>query len=144
MILQIAIAIFLLLESFNVLALYFNPGNTKANAMGAFKLWDSSKSDEETHLLLTYMANWVAGTKLIFIFLMIVILTFGNETILFYGLIALILAILTYFWKLAPLMNEMDSKGMLQPDGYSKTLSIMISTFVIVLSLAGIIDYFAL
>jgi len=141
---QIVISLFLLLEFFNVIALYFNPGDTKANAMGAFKLWEESTTDREVHLLLKYMANWVAGTKLIFIFLLIVLLLFGDAKIQFYGLIALVLAILTYFWKLAPLIREMDEKGMIQPQGYSKTLTLMITAFVILLSLAGIIDYFIL
>ena len=112
--------------------------------MGAFKLWEESTTDREVHLLLKYMANWVAGTKLIFIFLLIVLLLFGDAKIQFYGLIALVLAILTYFWKLAPLIREMDEKGMIQPQGYSKTLTLMITAFVILLSLAGIIDYFIL
>ena len=65
---------FLLLELSNVLILYFFPDSKLANGMGTFKAWDKSKVDTQVHDLVLYLVNWVAGTKLIFIGLLALIL----------------------------------------------------------------------
>ena len=62
-ILHLAVAAFLLLEFFNVLALYFKPTMKQANAVGMFNAWEKSKSDPELHNLVKYLVYWVAGTK---------------------------------------------------------------------------------
>jgi hypothetical protein len=141
MIIQIAISFFLLLEFSNVLALYFKPEFQQANAMGAFKVWNSSKDDENTHDLLKYMAYWVAGSKLIFISLLLVILIFGNSQIQLISLIVLIISIASFYWKLNPLIKKMDKRGQITPEGYSTTLSRIISFFIIMLSLVGLLSF---
>ncbi|MCP4422370.1 MAG: hypothetical protein GY805_37655 [Chloroflexi bacterium] len=73
-ILSIAIILFILLESLNVLTLYFNPGSQMGNGLGVFNAWEKSKSDPEMHQFVRYLVFWVAGAKLIFIALLIVIL----------------------------------------------------------------------
>ena len=78
-ILTIVIIGFLILEGTNVLALYFFPGSKYANAIGVFKAWEKSKGDPEVHDLVKYLVNWVAGTKLIFICLLIVILVIADD-----------------------------------------------------------------
>lgn len=136
MIIQSVIGIFLLLEFANVLALYFKPDFPYANAMGVFKQWEKSRTNDPVADLLRYLAFWVAGSKLIFILLLLVIAVFGNETIQLYSLFSLILAILTYFWKLSPLIRKMDRKGQISPKGYSKILDLMILSFILVMTLA--------
>ena len=88
------------------------------------------------------MAYWVAGVKLIFIFLLIVILFTGTETTKMFAVIAIILSIATYFFKLHPIIKKLDSMGKITPKGYSKTLGYMISSFLIMFSLALIIYLF--
>ena len=44
-ILSIAIGIFIVLESLNILTLYFNPGTQLGNGVGVFNAWEKSKSD---------------------------------------------------------------------------------------------------
>jgi hypothetical protein len=83
-ILRIVIVIFLLLEAMNVLTLYFAPSSKLANGVGVFNAWEKSKQDPEVHQLVAYLVNWVAGTKLIFIMLLIVILLTANEQTLVY------------------------------------------------------------
>jgi len=73
---------FLLMEASNVLTLYFFPGSKIANGVGVFKAWEKSKQDPEVHDLVRYLVNWVAGTKLIFILLLIVILATAPQTTL--------------------------------------------------------------
>ena len=64
---RIAIVGFLILETANIVALYFFPGERVANSVGVFKAWEKSKSDPDIHNFVKYLVNWVAGTKLIFI-----------------------------------------------------------------------------
>ena len=122
----------MLLEISNVLALYFRKDSTKANSVGVFKAWEKSKSDPETHDFVKYLVNWVAGTKVIFLALLTVILVFGTPLMQLMGLLALMLSISTFYWKLYPLVKKMDNEDQLTQKGYSKTLGVMISVFLIV------------
>ncbi len=122
---------FLTLEATNVLALYFSPETKYANGIGVFKAWERSKKDPEIHDLLKYLVNWVAGTKLIFILLLIVILfTADDRTLLFTGA-ALSVSIASFFWRLFPLIRKMDSEGQIEPKNYSIALGWMIGAFII-------------
>ena len=51
------------------------------------------------------MAYWVAGVKLIFIFLLIVVLLTGTEITRVWAVVAMILSIATYFWRLHPIIK---------------------------------------
>lgn len=134
--LTIIAAIFLLLECANVLALYFSPGSDKFNALGVFKAWEASKQHPEIHDLVRYLAFWVAGTKLIFIGLMIVILAFGDDRLKILSIGALILSILSFFWRLFPLIRRMDARSELATKGYSRVLGWMICAFLGALGVA--------
>ncbi|MCJ7733254.1 MAG: hypothetical protein MUP11_01790 [Anaerolineales bacterium] len=77
---------FIFLESTNVVALYFFPDSKLANSIGVLKAWEKSKKDHEIHDLAKYLVNWVAGTKLIFILLLVIILfTADNRTLYWQG-----------------------------------------------------------
>jgi hypothetical protein len=65
---QIVIGAFIMLELTNVISLYLNPETKKGNSIGVFKAWEKSKDDPEIHHFIEYLVNWIAGTKLIFIF----------------------------------------------------------------------------
>jgi len=129
-ILSISIVIFIVLEFANIMILYFRPDSRVGNGVAVFKAWEDSKQDENLHLFVRYMTNWVAGTKLIFIFLLLVILFIGSETIKMVSVIAMILSISTYFWRLHPLIVKLDMKGEIIPKGYSKQLKTMITGFL--------------
>jgi hypothetical protein len=85
---KIVILGFILLEITNVLALYFKPGSKKANAVGVFSAWERSKQYPEIHDFIKYLVNWIAGTKLIFLLLLGVIVFYGNFKIQQLSLIA--------------------------------------------------------
>ncbi len=138
-ILSIVIILFLVLETLNVMLLYFTPGSNRGNGMGAFKAFEKSKADPEVHSMVSYLVNWVAGTKLIFIALLIIILITGNETTQIFSVIALILSIALFYWRLFPIIRKMDAKGQITPKGYSKTLGIMIAGFILVFVIALIL-----
>ena len=141
-ILTIVIISFLVLETMNVLTLYFAPGSKLGNGIGVFKAWEGSKQYPEIHDFVKYLVNWVAGTKLIFIFLLIVILFSGDENTLLLTAVALIASILSFYWRLFPLIRKMDRDSQIEPKNYSTVLGLMISGFIVVFLVATVISIF--
>ena len=135
-VLSIAIVVFILLESLNVLTLYFNPGSRMGNGVGVFNAWEKSKSDPEMHQFVRYLLFWVAGTKLIFIALLIVILVSAGESTQLLTVIAMIASISSFFWRLFPIIKSLDADGNITPSGYSKTLGMMIAGFIGIFAVA--------
>lgn len=135
-ILSIVLLAFGVLELLNVLMLYLTPGTRRGNGVGVFNAYERSKEDPEVHALVNYLVNWVAGTKLIFIVLLIGIIITGNATTKFFSVIALIFSILTFFSRLYPSIKKMDEAGQINPKGYSKSLGIMIASFIAVFTIA--------
>ena len=130
-IVQIGILVFLVIESLNILMLYFSPGMKIGNALGVFKAWHKAQDDEGMRSFAHYMAAWVAGTKLIFIFIGVVIIIWGNIETQIAAVVALILSISSFFWRLYPAIRKMDNRGQIDPRGYSKTLLAMIVIFLV-------------
>ncbi len=135
-ILDISIIIFVVMEMANVCILYFVPDSRKGNGVAIFNEWEKSKGDEDSHLFAQYMTYWVAGTKLIFISLLLVILLTANEWTKIFTLIVMIASIALYYWRLHPIIKKLDQNGEITPGGYSKTLGFMIATFMIMFTLA--------
>jgi hypothetical protein len=131
-VLTLAISLFLVLETSNVILLYFFPTSNKGNGMVAFNAFEKSKEIPEVHDLVKYLINWVAGTKLIFITLLILIIIYGDSTLQLYSVIALIVSISTFYWRLYPLIKSMDTEHQISPKGYSKTLAKMIGSFIFI------------
>lgn len=131
--------VFIVLEFSNVVALYFFPGSKRANAVGVFSAWEKSKQIPEVHDLVRYLVYWVAGAKLIFLFLLGLILVFADLNLQRLSLVALALASLTFFWRLSPLARKMDREGQVQPKNYSLVLGGMILTMILLFILAALI-----
>lgn len=123
---EIAIAVFAFLEVLNIIILYFFPTSKKGNGIGVFNAYEKSKQIPEVHELVKYLINWVAGTKLIFIVLLLVILWLGDAETKWFAGVALLVSILSFYWRLFPLVKKMDRNQELNPQGYSKTLAFMI------------------
>ena len=139
MFVKIVILAFIALESSNVLALYFFPGSKRANAVGVFSAWEQSKQYPEIHDFVKYLVNWVAGTKLIFLLLLGVIVLFGDLSIQKLSLIALGVATLTFYWRLFPLARKMDRNGQVEPKNYSILLGGMIFVMVLLFAVSAVI-----
>ena len=139
MLVKIVVSLFILLETSNVLALYFAPGSKYANAVGVFTAWEKSKQYPEIHDFIRYLVNWVAGAKLIFLLLLAVIIIFADLEIQRLSLFALALATASFYWRLFPLIRKMDRDGQIEPRNYSIALAIMILTFVAVFIAAATI-----
>lgn len=129
-ILSLVLIFFILLELANVLILYLSPGSRRGNSVGFFKAYEKSKNDPEVYALISYLINWVAGTKLIFIVLLIGIIITGSPESKVFSVIALIFSIMTFFSRLYPGIKQMDEAGQISPKGYSRTLGIMIGAFI--------------
>ena len=129
---------FLVLEATNVITLYLFSDSKYANGVGVFKAWEKSKSDPEIHNFVKYLVNWVAGTKLIFILLLIVILFTANDQTLIFTGIALVVSIASFFWRLFPLIRKMDRDDQIDPKNYSTVLGWMILAFILIF-LSGVI-----
>lgn len=139
MLIKIVLLVFVVIELMNVITLYFKPDSKMGNGLGVFKAFSNLKCDDKTKALIMYLVNWVAGVKLIFISLIIVIVITGSETTQIWALIVMILSIASFFWRLYPSMKVMDSKGWLEPSGYSKSLFWMIAGMIIMFGVALII-----
>jgi len=132
---------FLILEATNVVTLYFYPGSKFANGVGVFKAWEKSKHDPELHNFVKYLVNWVAGTKLIFILLLVVILFTADDQTLIYTGIALVVSIASFFWRLFPLIRKMDGINQIDPKNYSAVLGGMILGTILVFLIATLVSF---
>ena len=138
----IILIIFLVMEFLNVITLYSKPGSKVSNAVGMFKAWEKSKNDPEIHDFVRYLVYWVAGTKVIFILLIIVIIIFGDLLTQSISIITLIISIATFYLRLFPLIRKMDKKDQIDPKGYSTVLAIMIAGMMIALFIGFLIEFF--
>lgn len=134
--LSVVMSVFIVLELLNVVLLYKTPGSTRGNAMGVFKAYAKARTDPEVNELVSYLVNWVAGTKLIFIVLLIGIIITGTPETKVFSVIALIFSIATFFSRLFPIIRNMEQEGQLTVKSYSKTLAIMIGCFIAVFAVA--------
>lgn len=140
-ILDLSIILFVLLETSNVFILYFKPDSRLGNGIAVFNFWHESKENENAHLFARYMTNWVAGTKLIFIVLLLVILFTAGTTTKLIAVIVMILSIGTYYFRLHKIIKRLDQNNQITPKGYSKTLGMMIAGFMVMFTLALVINF---
>jgi len=125
--------------------LYFMPGSRMGNGVGVFNAWEASKKDENIHELMKYLVYWVAGAKLIFIMMGIVVIVWGDIWVQLFTVVALIISIASFFWRLFPMIRRLDKKGEITPKGYNKTLALMIAAFIIgflAVLIVALIQYF--
>jgi hypothetical protein len=139
-ILNIVIVVFLLLEAANVLMLYFFPGSRRGNGMGAFKAYGESEAFPGIHMMVRYLVNWVAGTKLIFLALLLIILIRGDRLTKTIAVIALFVSVATFFWRLYPIIRTLDKTDQILPRGYSRTLALLIGGFLLMFAAAILVS----
>lgn len=140
-ILSITIIIFCIMEFSNVVVLYFFTDYKIANSVAFFDTWDKIKKEEDTKLFGYYMVYWVAGVKLIFIFLLLIIAFLGSELLKIFAIISMILSISTYFFKLHHIIKKLDEMNKITPKNYSKILDNMIIIFLLMFSFSLFIYY---
>ncbi len=127
---------FVALELSNVAALYFWPGSKRFNALGVFRAWQGRAADSPEGRLAAYLAEWVAGVKLIFIALLLVLVWRGEDALLRWAVVGLIVTMASFYWRLFPRIRDMDARGELEPEGYAGVLGWMVGVFMLALSVA--------
>ncbi|MBN2658174.1 MAG: hypothetical protein JXR86_14030 [Spirochaetales bacterium] len=135
-ILSIVLLAFSFIETLNIILLYKMPGSKMGNAVGVFKAYEKSRQDPEISQFVDYLINWVAGTKLIFVVLLIGIVITGPVETKVFSVIALIFSIATFFTQLYPKLKKIDAEKGIDPAGYSRTLAIMIAGFIAIFAIA--------
>lgn len=123
--------LFIVFETANVIALYLFPDTRYANSVGVFRAWEQSKQDPDMHAFVKYLVDWVAGTKLIFLGLLVVIVWTADDRGLFFAGVVMAVTISSFFWRLFPLAKGMDRAGQMEPKNYSMVLAGMIAVMVV-------------
>lgn len=138
--LMIVLGIFSCIELLNIIMLYGKPEVQYGNGVGIFKAWEESKENKAVHALLRYLVVWVAGTKLIFVGLILVIILTGSWLTQLGAVTVLLLTTSTFFVKLYPIIKKMDKQKELTITGYSKTLALIITFFLLMFLSALLIE----
>lgn len=141
-VLQIGILVFIVIEIMNVSILYLKPGSRIGNGVGVFNSYHKAMKDKEYKDFVTYLVNWVAGAKLIFIMLSLVIVFFGNYQTQLFTIFAFIVSISSFYIKLYPIIKKLDKDNQITPVGYHKTLEWMITGMIIGFGVILLINFF--
>jgi len=141
-ILSVALILFIFLETLNIFLLYKAPGSRRGNAVGVFKAFEKTRQDPDIRDFVDYLIAWVAGTKLIFVVLIIGIVITGSVETKVFSVIALILSIGTFYVRLHPILKKIDSRNQLEPKGYARSLALMIGSFMSVFAAALAVFFF--
>jgi hypothetical protein len=130
---------FLMLEISNVFVLLFTPNSRQVHGMGMFPAWEKSKSDPDVHNLMRYLSIWVAGSKLILIALLSVILIWGGKQLTMIAGFALFVSMLPFYFGLFPTMKRIDGRDQVEPKGFSMRLGFTITVLILALLTGSIL-----
>ena len=137
--LTIVVIGFLLLEISNVFILFFMPDSRFVHGMGMFPAWEKSKAHPDIHNLMKYLVIWVAGSKLVLIGLLILVLVWGDARLLTFAGFALALSMLPFYVGLFPAMRTIDNADGVEPKGFSARLAFSITSLILALLIASIV-----
>lgn len=137
--LQVVVGVFLALEAANVAALYLAPGSPRANAVGPFAGWHDSMADPDLHRFVRYLVYWVAGTKLIFLALWLVILLAAPVRTQVIASAVMVPAIATFYWRMYPIVRDLGRRGKVVPRGYARNLGLIIAAFAVAFGAAALL-----
>lgn len=133
---------FLLLEISNAIVLFFVPDSKQVHGMGMFPAWAKSKSDPDIHNLMRYLTIWVAGSKMILVALLIVILIWGSKQLITIAGFVLVISMLPFYAGLFPAMKKIDENNQVKPKGFSMRLGFTITALILALMIGSILALF--
>lgn len=133
---------FLLLEISNAFVLFLTPDSRQVHGMGMFPAWKKSKSDPDVHNLMRYLTIWVAGSKLILVALLIVLLVWGGKQLTMLAGFALVISMLPFYFGLFPAMKRIDENNQVEPKGFSMRLGFTITMLILALLIGSILAAF--
>ena len=138
---QVTLLVFVLIEILSIMELYFMQDRCVFNGASVFSGWEISKEVPEVHGMVRYLVNWVAGMKLIVVGLLSVLVFTAPAQILLYCAIAMVAAISSFFWRLYPQIRKYDQAGLVEPQGRSKKLGIMVLGLELILITSIVIEW---
>ena len=141
---QVTLLVFVIIESLNMLELYFLKDNPMFNGVGIFSGWEKSKADPEVHALVRYLVNWLAGVKMITISLILVLIFMVPESAALLGAVALVITVSSFYWRLCPMLRAADLVGQVSPRGHAKRLSMMVAGLELSLVFGIVVQMFGL
>ena len=124
---QISLLVFAIVETLNMLELYFMQNNCVFNGVCLFSGWEKSKQDPEIHGLIRYLLNWLAGIKMIVIGLVLVLVFTAPAQTLMLSAISLVITIGSFYWRLYPMICKADNSGQIKHKGRSRMLGTMVA-----------------
>ena len=141
---QVTLLVFVMIETLNMLELYFLQDKPMFNGVGIFSGWERSKADPEVHALVRYLVNWLAGVKMIVIGLVLVLIFMVPESTTLLGAIVLVVTVSSFHWRLYPLLRAADVTGQVTPRGHAKRLSIMVAGLELSLAFGIVVQLISL
>lgn len=138
----VVIIAFLLLEISNIFVLFFTPNSRQVHGMGMFPAWEKSKSDPDVHNLMRYLTIWVAGSKLILVALLIVLLIWGNQQLITLAGFALVISMSPFYFGLFPAIKKIDENNQVEPKDFSMRLGFTITILILALLIGSIMAIF--
>ena len=124
---HIGLLVFVIIETLNMLELYFMQDNCVSNDICLFSGWEKSKADQEVHGLIRYLLNWLAGMKMIVIGLVLVLIFTAPELTLILAAISMVITIGSFYWRMYPIICKADADGQIKPKGRSRMLGMMVA-----------------
>ena len=140
-ILKCTIFVFVFIELANAIVMYFKPDFKYGNSMKPFSEFEKCKEDTNTYFFVKYLINWVANCKVIFVSILVIIAFFGSLQLIRVAVLVTILSIALYFITLYPIIRHLDKNGRISPKGYSKTLSVLVGSFIMIFTIAFVLSF---
>lgn len=140
--LTIAMSAFLLLEISNVFVLFFAPDSPQVHGMGMFPVWEKIKKDVNMYNLVRYFTFWVAGSKLILIVLLVIVLVMGTPMMKVIAGYVTGLSMLPFYWGLFPTMKKIDENDQVEPKGFAMRLGFTITMFILMFLIGSTLALF--
>lgn len=122
--------VFVIIETLNMLELYFLKDDSVFNGVSIFSAWEKSRQYPEIHEFMVYLVNWLAGVKFLAVGLVLVIALTATQQVLVITSIVMIVGILTFYWRMYPTIRRFDIQGKLIPKGRSIILGLMVGGLV--------------
>lgn len=84
-------------------------------------------SNPDIYLLMRYLTIWVAGSNLILVALLMVVLGWGNQQLITIAGLAMAISMLPFYFGLFPAMKKIDQNDQVVPKGFSMRLGFTIT-----------------
>jgi hypothetical protein len=124
---RISLVVFAVIETLNMLELYFMQDNCFFNGICLFSGWEKSKENPEVHSLMRYLLNWLAGMKMLVVGLVLVLIFTAPNPTLLLAAASMVITIGSFYWRMYPMISKADDDGLIKRKGRSRMLGTMVA-----------------